>query len=599
MGTTTLPYRYLINGLIDTSRTVLSNLELIANACSTWITYDAMEGKWSIVINRQELPKYSFNDDNIISGINLSTTGLTQYYNSAEVSFPHRDLRDQTDLIRIDTPSELRLPNEPDNTLTMDYPIINEPVHAQIVALIELKQSRLDKVINFQTDYSRINMAAGDVVQVTNDVYGWTNKLFRIIRMEEQDVDGTIVIDVTCLEYDIDTYSTADLYRYTRTDEDGLTTIGVIGRPSTPTTVLFETDVRPRIVATTVVPDGLDPTNIAGLVNNVEFWIYKVPPAEVPDYATIDDATRNYTLYTSLQPSNTNVWLAGTEVTFDIDTLDTGYYLIKTRCTNFKTAGPYSLRTNLITFTNTQATQALPETTTILDSNSLPIEDLYAGKVATWALSSAGGTTFAATAAALGYDTATFTKDSGAPADATVQSISNVIAGSEQNTKFNSWMGTPTMASGFNGVNYNIPASQPYTTFTLGYGAKLLQFLVPSPTGLYKIRYWSSSTSADTFNYMNAYLPVFITVYYDDGQGGAVVILDSRTADWQTNNTIFTYSNAVAGDYTVIFSPLQSYDINQDYPGPWDPSNPANSNQVWPYEFTAGDDLEIYLTITQ
>ena len=596
MGTTTLPYRYKINGLVDTSRTVLSNLEMIANACSTWITYDAMEGKWSVVINRQELPKYSFNDDNIIGAVDLSGTGLTGYYNSAEVKFPHKDLRDQTDLIRIDTPYEDRLPNEPDNTLTMDYPIINEPVQAQVIALIELKQSRLDKVINFQVDYSRINMAAGDVVQVTNSVYGWTNKLFRIIRMEEQDVDGTIVINVTCLEYDVDTYSTDDLYRFTRTDEDGLTTIGLIGRPSTPAIELFETDVRPRIVATTTVPDGLDPTNIAGLINNMEFWIYKVPSAEVPDYATIDDSTRNYTLLTSLQPSNTNVWLAGTSVPFDIDTLNTGYYLIKTRGTNFKTAGPYSLRTNLITFTNTQATQAIPEATTIIGANLLPIENLYAGKLATWSLAAAGGSTFAATAAALGYDTANFLKDTGASADATVQFFSTTVTVSDQNTKFNSWMGTPTMAGGFNGPNYGDILSQPYTFVTLDYGAKLLTFDMATPYGDFKVRYWSAIWQEDYTN-IAGYLPVTISLFYDDGTGQQMI--DQRFTDVQTPSVSFTYPSAGAGDYIISLQPAVSQLINNDYPGPYDAGYVSNSNWVYPYDFNSYDDMEVNVVAFQ
>jgi hypothetical protein len=383
MGTTTLPYRYKINGLVDTSKTVLENLEMIANACATWITYDAMEGKWAVVINRADTAQYSFDDSNIIGPINLSSTGLTDYYNSAEVRFPHRDIRDQTDFIRLDTPAEDLLPNEPDNTLTMEYPIINEPVHAQVLGFIELRQSRLDKIVNFQTDYSRINMNAGDIVNVTSSLYGWTDKKFRIIRMEEQDVDGTIVIDVTALEYDADVYDTSDLYRYVRTNVDGINTLGLIGTPDTVVVTKFEADVRPRILLEAEIPDGTDPLNPAGLVESFEFWVYEVRGGELSTWSTDDDTARQYTLLGSLKPSGSNVFVAGTELSFDVDQLSTGSYLFKARGVNTKTAGQFSTRTNLISFTNNQTTKAVSDTTVITANGNVVPTTLGLGTLST------------------------------------------------------------------------------------------------------------------------------------------------------------------------------------------------------------------------
>jgi hypothetical protein len=383
MGTTTLPYRYKINGVVDTSKTVMENLEMIANACATWITYDAMEGKWAVVINRADSAQYSFDDSNIIGPINLSSTGLTDYYNSAEVRFPHRDIRDQTDFVRLDTPLADLLPNEAPNTLTMEYPIINEPVHAQVLGFIELRQSRLDKIVNFQTDYSRINMNAGDIVNVTSSLYGWTNKKFRIIRMEEQDVDGTIVIDVTALEYDADVYDTSELYRYVRTNVDGINTIGLIGTPDTVTVTKFEADVRPRILLEAQIPDGSDPLNPAGLVESFEFWAYEVKGSELSNWSSVDDSTRQYTLLGALKPSGSNVYVPGTELSFDVDQLSTGSYLFKARGVNTKTAGNFSTRTGLISFTNNQTTKAVSDTTIITENGNVVATTLGLGTLST------------------------------------------------------------------------------------------------------------------------------------------------------------------------------------------------------------------------
>ena len=127
----------------------------------------------------------------------------------------------------------------------------------------------------------------------------------------------------------------------------------------------------------------------------------------------------------------------------------------------------------------------------------------------------------------------------------------------------------------------------------MDYGAKVLQFLVMSPYGLYKMRYYSPIQLLETYTTMNSYLPVIIVIRRDG------VVLDSRTADWQTSSTMFTYPNALAGTYTINYMPLQSYDINQDYPGPWDAGIAHNNNEVFPYNFASYDELEIFVTISQ
>ena len=316
MGTSILPYRYRINGLIDTSKTAIDNLELIGNSCATWITYDVQDGKWAVVINRAGDSVHSFDDSNIIGAIKLNGTGLVDQYNSVEVRFPHRDLNDQEDWVRIEIPAEDRLPNEPDNCLTMDLPVMNEPIQAQIIGLIELKQARLDKIITFQTDYSTINLQAGNIVDVTNSVYGWTNKLFRIIRMEETDVDGAIVIEFTALEYDDNIYSLDDLYRYTRTNADGIITQGSIGTPTQPTIVKYEQDPNPRVDISSITPDNTDPLNQAGIIEAMEFWI-------------TTDGT-NYTLLATKKPDSALTYAANTEVTFTYNNIGTNFY-VKTR----------------------------------------------------------------------------------------------------------------------------------------------------------------------------------------------------------------------------------------------------------------------------
>lgn len=262
----TLDNRYKINGLINTSNPVMQNMETITNSCNTWLSYDALEGKWAVVINRAGTAQFAFNDNNIIGPINLTTTELTGFYNSCEVRFHNIDLRDKEDFVVLEIPANQRLPNEPDNRLIINAPMVNNQIQAELLGLIELKQSRLDKVIEFTTDFSYVNIEAGTIISVTNPVYGWTNKLFRVLTMTEQQDNDTIVIQIRAQEYDSAIYDDSDLYEYLRTTETGLIELDplVDVSPVTASTAVIDPStggISPLLVALPLLLSLLDGLN--------------------------------------------------------------------------------------------------------------------------------------------------------------------------------------------------------------------------------------------------------------------------------------------------------------------------------------------------
>lgn len=221
---TQIPNFYTINGVIDTSKSVLENMNLLAEASGCWMSYDINEGKWAVIINNTGSSVASFNDSNILGSVNITSPGLTEVYNTVEMQFPHKDLIDEPDYVTMSVTAGNRYPNEPDNVLSINSQLINNQAQAQSIAGRQLKQSRIDKIINFQADYSYIGLKAGDLISVTNSVYSWTNKVFRIISIQEQSADdGNIIMDITALEYDAGVYSTADLQITPRNTQNGIT----------------------------------------------------------------------------------------------------------------------------------------------------------------------------------------------------------------------------------------------------------------------------------------------------------------------------------------------------------------------------------------
>jgi hypothetical protein len=206
-----------INGVVDTSKSVMSNLQNIANACNTWVTFDNATGKWSVIINRDGSSVVSINESNIVGSMTVSGTGINEFYNGVQFTYPHKDLLDQNDTVTLTIPEANRFPNEFENVLNFSADLINDPIQAEYVATVELKQSRIDKVIRFNTDFSMLGVKAGDLVSITNSVYGFDAKQFRILTVSEEDGDDNVLtLGFTAYEHDASIYSLGDLVREER-----------------------------------------------------------------------------------------------------------------------------------------------------------------------------------------------------------------------------------------------------------------------------------------------------------------------------------------------------------------------------------------------
>lgn len=351
-GFTTSDYRYRFNGVISTDKTVMQNLEIMTNAAGSWLSYDIHTGKWSVIINKPGTSVASFNDDNIIGSMSISGTGLTDLYNAVRVEFPHLDLQDQTDFIQDEIPDADRNDNEPDNCLVIQYDILNDPVQAELLGLLELRQSRIDKVVQFTTDYSKIGIRAGDVIDITNELYGWENKLFRVMTAGEADgEDGSITISITAMEYDENVYNTDDLYRYLRTNSTGIVTQGSLSAPTTPQLSSFTYEARPRVrMESDVVISSLN-----SVVTGVEFWATQTSGGE-------------YTLVGIDRPANDKTYINGETAAFDWYSAPSGNVFVKARCVNETTTGPFS-NVGSLAFTPVQVPDAISNTTVVTDDN--------------------------------------------------------------------------------------------------------------------------------------------------------------------------------------------------------------------------------------
>lgn len=248
--------RYRMNGVLDAGQTVLSNLDKIMSCCDSWMAYNAALGQWSIVINKAETTSFAFNDNNIIGEIRVSATDITQSVNQVEAKFPDKGARDQPNFVNIATPPLLRYPNEPDNKYSVTYDLCNDSVQAQYLANRILEQAREDLIVSFSTTYYGIQVDAGDVVSVTNSDYGWTNKLFRVVKVNEASLpDGSLGAKLEMTEYSAAVYDDYGITQYTPVPNSDIPSAIFFSALSTPTVLSSSPSTTPAtFVVRIVVP---------------------------------------------------------------------------------------------------------------------------------------------------------------------------------------------------------------------------------------------------------------------------------------------------------------------------------------------------------
>jgi len=277
--------RFQTNGYLSTFDTVMDNIDKICRNANTYFTFDGKQGKFKTVPNRPytttELnDAFVLDDDNIVSKISITSTELYNLLNAVKINFADRNRRDQTNTVVVETPASDRNSGEPDNELEYRAELLNNNIHAQELANIDLSQSRNGMIVNCSADFSALQIDAGDVVKLTNTDFGFSNKLFRVMRNEEQlGQDGMIVCELLLLEYNEDVYTLPVMTESESQPDNANANItiptipggpGIPGIPQIPPIIFkpFERDV------TTTEITGSGSTLTVDVIKDVEQGIY-------------------------------------------------------------------------------------------------------------------------------------------------------------------------------------------------------------------------------------------------------------------------------------------------------------------------------------
>lgn len=323
--------RYRINGPLDTAATCLENLQVLVDACDSWLQYSELTAKWRVIINKSYTPEQTINDlflvdsSNLVGGIQINPIGLNETYNEVEVAYPNANIKDQNDyqiVLLSDYQVGVMSPNEAVNRLNFNLPVVNNAVQAKYLAVRRLLQSREDLVIQFQTDFSGIVNEAGDVIRVTFPPYGWTDKLFRVSSVaEEKYADGNLGASIVAFEYNDTIYADNSIQDFVPAFNTGLVDPNVFSLPDAPV-ITLNPDASGNVTS----------FNVSGNVPAVGTTIYMDF-----NYGT-SNTLSTHRLYRQVQNGLGRPFTANAAVNVDINDLPAGNYYFSVTARN-NTAG--------------------------------------------------------------------------------------------------------------------------------------------------------------------------------------------------------------------------------------------------------------------
>lgn len=270
-GSTSTIQRFKFDGLLDTTKSIQANMQLMADCCDCLIRYNEITAKWGVIVQKPTyVPVMDLNDSNIVSAITITPIETASTYNIAEVYFPDESNQDSFnsvtfDLAQID-PSLLDL-NEPVNKQQVSLPLVNDDVRAQYLATRFLKACREDLQVTLSIMFVGLQLEAGDIVTITNSKYGWTAKPFRIRQVKENfKEDGSITVDLNLMEFNGAVYDDENITQFTPAPNTGIPSPTVFGTLVAPViSAQYPTNANPLFTISVT-------TSSAGIIQYAEVW---------------------------------------------------------------------------------------------------------------------------------------------------------------------------------------------------------------------------------------------------------------------------------------------------------------------------------------
>jgi hypothetical protein len=173
--------RYTCNGAFLTGAEPASIANDLLTSMGGLLWYG--QGKWRMKASSWVAPTVSFNEDDLRSGISLSTRhSRRDNFNSVKGTFRGAESDWQpADYPEVSDPAFLAADNGLVNVLDFTLPFTTSSLTAQRIARIALNRNREQLTFSASFGMRAFQVQVGDFINITNERFGWSNKAFEVV----------------------------------------------------------------------------------------------------------------------------------------------------------------------------------------------------------------------------------------------------------------------------------------------------------------------------------------------------------------------------------------------------------------------------------
>lgn len=260
-GNSTTAKRYKTNGAINTFDERDLSISDLVNCSQGIFSYHL--GKFQVISDTIGSSVMSFNADNMYGDFTVVNDGFNSSLNKMNISFSSYDEKYQDDQVFLNLAANQKSFNEPELVQDTRLKFINNNIMAQRVGNVIIKRSRDNLIVSFKTDTKALALQVTDIIAVSNNTYGITNKLFKINSITETDMgnEGIAGYLITAQEYNADAYTEEALTEFQLAPNTNLPNPRNFGAITNLTTISNNTDSStPFVELQWTVPTGLTET---------------------------------------------------------------------------------------------------------------------------------------------------------------------------------------------------------------------------------------------------------------------------------------------------------------------------------------------------
>lgn len=180
--------RFTLNGWVDTTQPVEQNLAELCTSCRAQVVNEG--DRWRIIIRRQRyVPTFAITPENTVQGSwQFVLPGSDTIPNVVRVSYIEPERKYDIDTVQWPEPGQpnpyLTEDNGFEQRVEMELPYTQNRLMAQQLGMLMLRESRQGIGVVVTLHGEALTVRVGDLVTVTNDTPGWSEKLFDVLALQ-------------------------------------------------------------------------------------------------------------------------------------------------------------------------------------------------------------------------------------------------------------------------------------------------------------------------------------------------------------------------------------------------------------------------------